>query len=370
MLMTLDPPYRLRTEDVVFQFRGWAEVADPAAIDIGLSINGVDVPLTLTCRPPRMDQFYPGLEAMAFIAQVDFREVMARAKRVREPFLLEATLTSDGCSRMFEYEVTDAWLAEVFGRPMRARRTPPEHLQIRVAGAAAGEFHATGCELARRIEDLLARCGQPLQRAQTILDFGCGPGRLATCLHERHPQAEIHACDIDAEAIAWARETLGDVATFHATPERPPLPFASASFDLICAVSVFTHLPEDLQHAWLAELRRVLRPGGLLLATKMTYAAYDLPARVKADGVAKGFAYWGDVAPTDGLPGFYRLAYHSHDYVRREWGRAFDVIYVGAHDLNGTQDAVVLRRPQARFGFGLPWRRRVVIAEGRRSAAM
>lgn len=365
MLMTLDPPYRLQTEDMRFRFRGWAQVTDPATPDIGLAINGVPVPVTLTEQPPRLAEFYPGVEAWRFIAEVDFREVLSRATAVAEPFLLEATVTTEGHARTFEYAVTDAWLQVVFDRPMRARPMPPEHLQVRVAGAAAGEFHATGREAARRIADLLARCGRPLQGARTILDFGCGPGRLATCIHERHPGARIDACDIDPEAIAWAQAALPDVARFHATGARPPLPFASRSFDLIYGISVFTHLPEDLQYAWLSELRRVLKPGGLLLTTKMNHAAYDLPDRVKADGATGGFAYWDDAQATEGLPDFYRLAYHSHDYVRREWGKGFDVIHVGAHDLNGTQDSVVLRRPPSPFGLpALPsFRRRAQPAE-------
>src|SRR5947208_884804 len=47
----------------------------------------------------------------------------------------------------------------------------------------------------------------------------------------------------------------------------PPLAFDDASFDLVYALSVFTHLTGDLQVAWRDELRRVLRPGGRLLIT-------------------------------------------------------------------------------------------------------
>jgi SAM-dependent methyltransferase len=356
MLITLDPPYRLRSEDLSFTFKGWAQVTDPAAPDIHLSLNGVDVPLTITQRPPRLDQFFTGIEALAFVAEVDFATALAPLARPAEPFLLEATVTTDGCPRTFEYAVTDAWLAQVFGRPLRARPMPPERLQIRVAGAAAGEFHATGVAAARRIAEILEAAGHPLARQRTILDFGCGPGRLAACLHELHPRARLHACDIDAEAIGWARAALPDVARFSVSDAEPPLPFDDASFDLVYAISVFTHLPEDLQTAWLGELRRILKPGGILLTTTLNPAAYDLPAPVKADGVATGFAYWGDVAVTEGLPDFYRLAYHSHDYVRRKWGRDFEVLHVGDHDLNGTQDAVVLRRRRAPPTLALPAR--------------
>lgn len=72
--------------------------------------------------------------------------------------------------------------------------------------------------------------------------------------------------------------------------------------------------------------------------------AYDLPADVRAQADAHGFAYWAEAPATGGLPDSYRLAYHSHDYVKRAWVRGFEVLGIGSHDLNGTQDSVLLRR--------------------------
>jgi SAM-dependent methyltransferase len=346
MLITLDPPYRLQAADTSFVFKGWAQVLDPEAPDIRLHINGVETPVVVTHRPPLLSELFPGIEALQFYAQVDFAEVLRGAdpQEVREPFLLRATLSTDGVPRTFEYAVTEAWLTHVFGRPMKARPIPPEHLQIRVAGAAAGAFHGTGEVVARQIADILQAAGRPLQSCRDILDFGCGPGRLVALIRDLHPTARLYGSDIDPEAIGWARAALSDVAQFHVNGGEPPLPFPDRSLDLIYGISVFTHLPEDLQRAWLAELRRVLRPGGILLTTKLNPASYDLPPEIKAQGIDKGYVFWGDAAATDGLPDFYRLAYHTHDYVRREWSRWFDVLHVGSHDLNDTQDAVVLCR--------------------------
>src|SRR3546814_2338282 len=53
----------------------------------------------------------------------------------------------------------------------------------------------------------------------------------------------------------------------------PPLAFADESFDLVYALSVFTHIPLELQRDWLDELRRVLVPGGYLLCTVTDDAA-------------------------------------------------------------------------------------------------
>jgi ubiquinone/menaquinone biosynthesis C-methylase UbiE len=137
---------------------------------------------------------------------------------------------------------------------------------------------------------------------------------------------------------------MSHLGAYFANGHEPPLPFPDKHLDRIYSISIFTHLPEAMQDAWLAELHRVLKPGGYLLTTKIDPFAYALPEAVRAAAVETGFAYFGDAAPVDGLPDFYRLAYHTDDYVRRAWGCHFDVLHVGSHDLNDTQDSVLLRR--------------------------
>jgi SAM-dependent methyltransferase len=366
VFISLNPPYRLEVQNDAFTFLGWAEVNDPEAPAISVFLNGVEVPV-VTFEKPGLAKAFPGMLSRGLSAEVRFGDVFA-GQTPSEPFLLEATVVSDHRSRTFEYAASDAWLGRVFGRDVKARRVPPETLQIRVAGAAAGAFHSTGVKVAGQIAAILAANGQPLRSHARILDFGAGPGRVTASIRDLHPSAHLTGSDIDPEAIAWAAENLPEVGEFRVNAAAPPAPFADESFDLIYAISVFTHLPEDLQWAWLADLRRMLRPGGLLLTTKLNPAAYDLPAEVQAAAAANGFVYWGEATATDGLPDFYRLAYHSRDYVEREWGRYFEVLHVGAHDLNNTQDAVLLRRPR----HALSWlpaavRRRLNGILGRRS---
>jgi ubiquinone/menaquinone biosynthesis C-methylase UbiE len=56
-------------------------------------------------------------------------------------------------------------------------------------------------------------------------------------------------------------------AQFEVNGLAPPLAYEANHFDFIYALSVFTHLPESLQTAWMSELARVLKPGGYLLMT-------------------------------------------------------------------------------------------------------
>ena len=57
----------------------------------------------------------------------------------------------------------------------------------------------------------------------------------------------------------------------------PPLPLEDESFDLIWSISVFTHLTDN-SLPWLCELHRLLRPGGLLIATYMGRWTWELLA--------------------------------------------------------------------------------------------
>lgn len=346
--ITIDPPYRIASDAVTHTFVGWAEVDDEAQPALSMTVNGLDVPVTCVERPG-VKTYFPNLQTTGFWAQVNFADLLrgAPSSAVREPFLLVVEIRSGDRVRAFEFAVTDAWLQRILSRPMTARRIPPEALQIRVTGDAAGEFHRTGRTTAEQIAGVLAAMDHPLQSHARVLDFGCGPGRVLDCVRDMHPGGELHGCDIDAEAIGWAAENLGERAAFRVNPLSPPLPYEDESFDLVYAVSVFTHLPEDLQRAWLFELRRVVKPGGLVLTTKLDAGEYDLvPEPVKQLAAETGFAYWGEADLTDGLPDVYRLAYHTDAYVERVWGTYFEVLHIGSHDINRTQDAVLMRRPR------------------------
>jgi SAM-dependent methyltransferase len=136
---------------------------------------------------------------------------------------------------------------------------------------------------------------------------------------------------------------LGWLAEFQTNELAPPLNYEAEKFDLIYAVSVFTHLPEDLQYAWLDELRRVLRPRGILLLTlhgqsRLLELEPEQRQRFNAGQlVIKSFS-----VPGSNLFG----AYHPTQYVRDHLAKAFemvDFIPEGARDAN--QDIYLLRKP-------------------------
>ena len=101
-----------------------------------------------------------------------------------------------------------------------------------------------------------------------ILEWGCGPGRLIrhmTDLMGARP-VSLTGTDYNPESIAWCRQNLPGVK-FSENGLDPPLAFDDARFDAIYCFSVVTHLSEANQLAWLKELGRVLKPGGVLVCT-------------------------------------------------------------------------------------------------------
>lgn len=143
---------------------------------------------------------------------------------------------------------------------------PPPRLLVLVSGAAdANRYLETGREEADAISGLLMRHGRTVNELTSILDLGCGCGRIARHLPRIAKNARVCGCDLNGELVGWCTENLPFMDA-RVNPLRPPTPF-SEQFDFIYAISVFTHLSESLQHEWMGECRRLLKPGGLLLFT-------------------------------------------------------------------------------------------------------
>jgi SAM-dependent methyltransferase len=103
--------------------------------------------------------------------------------------------------------------------------------------------------------------------ARSVLDFGCGTGRLLAGWWADAPTTQLVGCDIARELIDWAGTNLPPAIRVFRTSLEPPLPFGDSQFDVILAVSVFTHLSLFRQRLWAKEFRRLLEPGGKLVVT-------------------------------------------------------------------------------------------------------
>jgi glycogen(starch) synthase len=105
-----------------------------------------------------------------------------------------------------------------------------------------------------------------------LLDVGCGPGRLTAPLAARHAMT---GCDISPAMLEEARRRCPEGVTLVEADARR-LPFADGEFDGLLALDLLTHLP-DLD-AGLAELARVVRPGGPLVLDTSNASPWWVPA--------------------------------------------------------------------------------------------
>ncbi len=214
---------------------------------------------------------------------------------------------------------------------------PPRRLMVRVAGTADADWFLRS---GRAAYDAIA-AHVPLAEIDSVLDFGCGCGRVTRYWADF--AGTVSGGDVSGKAIEWCRANM-PFAHFELNRLEPPLAFADESFDLVYALSVFTHLTDELQLAWRDELRRVLRPGGRLILT--THGRSYLP-RLDADERARFqrgelVVRWGDLPGTNLCS-----AYHPEPYLRDTFADGFAFVELEPEGARGnpTQDLVLLRKP-------------------------
>src|SRR5262249_51644349 len=138
--------------------------------------------------------------------------------------------------------------------------------------------------------------------------------------------------------------------------ETPPSPLDAHSADLVVSNSIFTHLPEGIADAWLAELARILKPGGLLITTfHGEKAAKQLQSSMPPDFAdildCYGFYHIRSRNEAEApLPDYYGGAFHSISYITRRWTKWFAIrAWIPSFALN-YQDSLVLERTEAAIG--------------------
>jgi SAM-dependent methyltransferase len=212
--------------------------------------------------------------------------------------------------------------------------------------ARVDHFDAIGQGAHRDILSAIEEMPRPI----SALDFGCGSGRIMRWFLQ-DPDIALTGCDIHAPTIAWMRSAYPEDVRLYVNDPEPPLPEAGETFDLVYCASVFSHLPDWAP--WLLELRRVLKPGGLLVASIHGRGLWSL-------GVAgsRGIAWdedrtgllverYGDDFETGWGP----AVYVSEWWLREHWGRAFEVVrfepagFAHQENRSGGQAWVVARRP-------------------------
>lgn len=192
------------------------------------------------------------------------------------------------------------------------------------------------------------------------LDLGCSTGRVLRHAHLQGVFDRALGVDIDGSNVAWLAEHVPTVDAFQNTI-LPHLPFEDASFDVVSAFSVFTHI-DTMEMSWLLELRRILRPGGIAVVTIQNERSWErlnsrfhrVAERLVGTRTDKGSriteADIGQPLEHDRLVALYSddhinvSVFHSDDYVRSRWGRYWNVSGIHPAPNERLQDWVVLEK--------------------------
>ncbi len=179
------------------------------------------------------------------------------------------------------------------------------------------------------------------------MEWGCTSGRVLRHFSDEADATEFWGIDVDQTSIDWAKASLSPPFHFLCCSEYPHLPFSDDKFSLVYAISVMTHIGH-FRDMWLMELRRILRAGGILVLTindEHTIETYkhDRPGWApeeldfsQAEDHEFTVVYGRNWADTFTL--------FTTDYVRREWGRYFEILDIKVRAENNRQSAVVLRK--------------------------
>ena len=180
-----------------------------------------------------------------------------------------------------------------------------------------------------------------------VLDFGCGVGRVLRHFAADAEGGDFWGCDIDEASIDWCRSNLSPPFSFFCNGDLPPLPHPDESFDLVYAMSVFTHLL-DSWSAWLLELGRLLRPGGYLVTSFMGQGMVE---RICGETYDESLIGANQVRIAQSWSRGGPSVFHSPWWLRAHWGRAFEIVAISESTTQGedaSQGVICLRKDERR----------------------
>jgi len=245
---------------------------------------------------------------------------------------------------------------------------PPPELMENVSGLTSErDFASHGADFFIALSEASPR---PLTEYGSILDFGCGCGRLAR-MFKGHPH-KVAGCDIDRRHVDWVNRSLGHVQA-KLSSVRPPIPYDDDEFDAVISISSFTHLNESAQDEFLSELHRVCQPNGTLFLTvhgqkALSRAINEQPIRdmiavpdepfrraqaLFAQGKHAFILQQGHLTTVDrdassssgrliDEPFEYGITFIPEPYIREHWGKWFHVLDYRHGGIHAFQDIVVL----------------------------
>ena len=226
---------------------------------------------------------------------------------------------------------------------------PEANRRFRVHGSEEFEpFILEGYSAAKKICSILEHYTKLDLSKVKLLDWGCGCGRVNRWLVDVFE--ELWGVDIDEDNVSWCRSHLPHSDHWSGISLAPPTHFADKSFDVVIGVSVFTHLNEVSQIEWLAELMRIVRPGGYALVTVHGTSSshrFGLDPRTMNEWQKKGFMDLGpslDLEEVFGYTEDYRGSLHTSAYIKKIWAKYAHIVKILPSVIGNHQDVILLQK--------------------------
>jgi SAM-dependent methyltransferase len=200
----------------------------------------------------------------------------------------------------------------------------------------------------RMIEGIAAEYGV---KGGRYFDFGGSTGRVFRNFAIQTDAWEVWSCDFKISSVEFNLKYFPPEMRVFLNASFPALPLPDSHFDLISACSVFTHI-DEAETGWLLELRRTLKIGGIACIsihsketwTQMTGDLRDDVVRFRPELADQTALPEGKTVVTFRHDDPYRChTFHSDEYIRRNWGRFFEICEIRPL-LLGLQAVVVCRR--------------------------
>jgi SAM-dependent methyltransferase len=175
-----------------------------------------------------------------------------------------------------------------------------------------------------------------------LYDFGGSTGRVFRHFFCQDRSFEVWTSDFKVANFKWNQRHMPRELRVFLNGFYPALPLPDNHVDLITAFSVFTHI-DELESPWLLELRRILKPGGLLYVTIHDEVYWEEMSDFVLAAI-RNSSNGGAITSSSPFPGertafhfteegYYSCnVFHSHEYIRREWGRFFDILDIRPRD--------------------------------------
>ncbi len=220
---------------------------------------------------------------------------------------------------------------------------PPAEIQRHYNWKTGESNLEFGFQIYQLLKQLMEQHRGAIGENTTILDFGCGWGRMLRFFLKDTRPSNLWGVDVSEEAVQVCKQT-NRWCNFDLVQSVPPSTFRDGMFDLVYAYSVFSHLSEEVHAKWIAEFHRIMKPGALLVLTtqprKFITATRDaqLGQTTNVRNIATAFPdveqalrdydsgkyCFGSGKRADG--GTFGVACISKSYVLEHWGRYLQFI--------------------------------------------